>query len=459
MTDEYDLIVFGGGIAGLPVAIKSAYAGLETALVEEDYLGGTCLNRGCIPTKTMLRSAEVANLARRSEKFGIEIDGEISADMEAVVKRKDEIVESIREGAYNNVENTENLDLIEEHGIFESATEIDVSNRTLAADRVVINTGARPVIPPIAGIDEVDIQDSTSMLFLDEIPDSLVVIGGGYVGTEYAQMYSRFGSDVTIFQRGDGLLPREEPDVSDVIEDAFTDEGIEVRTGTSVTALSSAGDEITVTADGSDGTVETTISDVLLAAGRRPNTDGIGLEATGIETDDRGFVETDGSFRTTADRVYAIGDVSGHPMFTHSARDDADLLYRHLAKDEEISTEGRVVPWAVFTDPQVGHVGLTEQEARDAGYDVGIGRQEFAEQGKPKALGETEGFVKLVTDAETGELLGGHVVGEQGAEIVHELVLAIELGATADDIGNAMHIHPTLSESINSAAGGIHEPS
>lgn len=165
MTDEYDLIVFGGGIAGLPVAIKSAYAGLETALVEEDYLGGTCLNRGCIPTKTMLRSAEVANLARRSEKFGIEIDGEISADMEAVVKRKDEIVESIREGAYNNVENTENLDLIEEHGIFESATEIDVSNRTLAADRVVINTGARPVIPQIAGIDEVDIQDSTSMLF------------------------------------------------------------------------------------------------------------------------------------------------------------------------------------------------------------------------------------------------------------------------------------------------------
>jgi len=202
-----------------------------------------------------------------------------------------------------------------------------------------------------------------------------------------------------------------------------------------------------------------TVSDVALAAGHTPNTDGLRLEDVGVSLNDRGFVETDDSFETTADGVYAIGDVSGPPMFTHSARDDADLLYRHLAKDEEVSTEGRTVPWAVFTDLQVGHVGLTEQEARDEGYEVGIGRQDFAEQGKPKALGETEGFVKLVTDADTDELLGAHVVGEQGAEIVHELILAIELSATADDIANTMHIHPTLPESINSAAAGVHEPS
>ena len=459
MTDEYDLIVLGGGMAGLPVAMKSAYSGMETALVEEDLLGGTCLNRGCIPTKTMIRSAEVANLARRSEEFGIDIDGTIEADMDAIVQQKDDVVESIREGAYNNVEDNENLTLVEDHGVFESAHDLRVGDRTLAADRIVINTGARPAKPPIDGLDEVEVQDSTSLLFLDEVPDSLVVIGGGYVGTEYAQMYSRFGADVTVFQRGDRLLPREEPAVSDVIEDVFTDEGIDVHTETAVTALTTDGDEIAVEADGSDGTVGTTASDVLLAAGRRPNTDGIGLDEAGIETDEHGFVETDESFAETADGVYAIGDVSGHPMFTHSARDDADLLYRHLAKDEEVSTEGRVVPWAVFTDPQIGHVGLTEQEARDAGYDVGVGRQDLDEQAKPKALGETAGFIKLVTDAQTDELLGAHIVGEQGAEIVHELVLAIELGATAEDIASTMHIHPTLPESINSAAGGVHKPS
>ena len=458
-TDSYDLIVLGGGMAGLPVAMKSAYSGMDVALVEEDLLGGTCLNRGCIPTKTMIRSAEVANLARRSEEFGINIDGDISADMDTIIQRKDDVVESIREGAYDNVEDNENLTLVEERGVFESKQELRVGDRTLTADRIVINTGARPTRPPIDGLEEVDVLDSTDMLFLDEVPDSLVVIGGGYVGTEYAQMYSRFGADVTVFQRGDRLLPREEPGVSDVIEEVFTDEGIDVRTETSVEALKSEGSGISVEVDGPDGSDEATASDVLLAAGRRPNTDDIGLEEAGVETDDNGFVETDERFETTADGVYAIGDVSGHPMFTHSARDDADLLYRHLAKDEDVSTEGRVVPWAVFTDPQVGHVGLTEQEAREEGYEVGIGRQDLAEQAKPKALGETAGFVKLVTDAESDELLGAHIVGEQGADIIHELVLAIELDATVDDIANTMHIHPTLPESINSAAGGVHEPS
>jgi len=453
---DYGLLVIGGGMAGLPVAMKCAYSGIETALVEEDLLGGTCLNRGCIPTKTMLRSAEVANLARRSEEFGIDIDSAIEADMDAIVDRKDEIVESIREGAYENVESNENIDFIEGHGVFTSQHEVQVDDQTLSADRVVINTGARPAKPPIDGLDTVEVHDSTDLLDLDAVPDSLAVIGGGYVGCEYAQMYSRFGADVTVFQRGDRLLPDEGPDVSEVIESAFEAEGITVQTDAPVTALAETDDGIRVDADGA-GAI--TVSDVALAAGRTPNTDGLRLEDVGVSLDERGFVETDDSFQTTADGVFAIGDVSGPPMFTHSARDDADLLYRHLAKDEEISTEDRTVPWAVFTDPQVGHVGLTEQEARDEGYEVGIGRQDFADQGKPKALGEIEGFVKLVTDANTDELLGAHVVGEQGAEIVHELVLAIELGATADQIAETMHIHPTLPESINSAAGGVHKPS
>lgn len=453
---DYDLLVLGGGMAGLPVAMKCAYSGMETALVEEDLLGGTCLNRGCIPTKTMLRSAEVANLARRSEEFGIDIDGAIEVDMDAIVGRKDDIVESIREGAYENVESNENIDLVEGHGVFASPHEIQANDRTLSADTIVINTGARPTKPPIDGLNDVNVHDSTDLLERDSDPDSLAVIGGGYVGCEYAQMYSRFGADVTVYQRGERLLPDEDPEVSEVIETAFEDEGITVQTSAPVTALAETDEGIHVDAD---GTVSITVSDVALATGRTPNTDGLRLEDVDVSLDDRGFIETDDSFRTTADGVYAIGDVSGPPMFTHSARDDADLLYRHLAQAEAISTEDRTVPWAVFTDPQVGHVGLTEQEAREAGYEVGIGRQDFADQGKPKALGETEGFVKLITDADTDELLGAHVVGEQGAEIVHELVLAIELGATAEQIAETMHIHPTLPESINSAAGGVHRPS
>ena len=218
---DYDLLVLGGGMAGLPVAMKCAYSGMETALVEEDLLGGTCLNRGCIPTKTMLRSAEVANLARRSEEFGIDIDSAIEADMEAILDRKDDIVESIREGAYENVEENENIDFIEGHGVFTSQDEVQVDDQTLSADRVIINTGARPAKPPIDGLDAVEVHDSTDLLELDAVPDSLAVIGGGYVGCEYAQMYSRFGADVTVFQRGDHLLPNEDPEVSEVIESAF----------------------------------------------------------------------------------------------------------------------------------------------------------------------------------------------------------------------------------------------
>jgi dihydrolipoamide dehydrogenase len=457
-TNTYDLIVLGGGMAGLPVALKSTHHGLETALVEQNLLGGTCLNRGCIPTKTMIRSAEVANLVRRADEFGIEIDGEVGTDMEAVVERQQRVVESIREGAYSNVEDADGLDLIEGRGVFESATELSVGDRTLTADRIVLNTGARPVEPSIDGLGEVDTLDSTSALEVTELPDHLAVIGGGYVGCEFAQMYARFGAAVTVFQRGDQLLPAEGPDVSEVIEDAFEAEGIDVQTGTAVEELASTTSGTRVI-NSDDDTDDIAVSHVLVAAGRRANTDGIGIEDAGVEFDDQNFVEVDERFQTSADSVYAVGDVSGPPMFTHSARDDADLLYRHLVHDEEIDAMDRVVPHAVFTDPEVGHVGLTEKEAEKQGYEVAVGQSDYAEQGKPKALGESEGFVKLVSDAETEELLGAHIVGEQGADIVHELVLAIKLGATADDVANTIHIHPTLPEVINSAAGGVHKPS
>jgi pyruvate/2-oxoglutarate dehydrogenase complex dihydrolipoamide dehydrogenase (E3) component len=372
--DEYDLIVVGGGMAGLPVAIKSAHDELETALVEQELLGGTCLNRGCIPTKTMIRTAEVATLVDRSEEFGVAVEGEPQTDMAAVVDRQQAVVESIRSGTYDNVENTENLDFIEGHGTFESPTAIAVGDRRLRADTIVVNTGARPATPPIDGVDEVETLDSTSALELTEVPDHLAVIGGGYVGCEYAQMYARFGADVTVFQRPDRLLPGEEPDASAVIEDTFEAEDIDVHTETSVEQLEENGSQITISAIGDDESITGDASDVLLAAGRRPNTDRIGLEQTDVETDDAGFIEVDERFQTAEDSIYALGDVTGMPMFTHSARDDADLLYRHLVGDEQVNRTDRHVPHAVFTDPEVGRVGLTEKEAREQGYEVAVGR-------------------------------------------------------------------------------------
>ncbi|QCS42331.1 dihydrolipoyl dehydrogenase [Natrinema versiforme] len=458
-SDTYDLLVLGGGMAGLPVSMKSTHKGLDTALVEQDLLGGTCLNRGCIPTKTMIRSAEVANLIDRSEEFGIDLKGDAETNMEAVVKRQQQVVESIRTGAYDNVENTDGLNLVEGHGTFESPTEVAVGDQVLTADKVVINTGARPAKPPIDGIDEVETLDSTSALELSEVPEHLVVIGGGYVGCEYAQMYARFGADITVFQRPDRLLSDEEPDVSEVIEAAFESEGIDVHTATSVERLEQDNSQIEATASRNGETMTVDASDVMIATGRQPNTDTLGLEQTGVETDEKGFVEVDEQFQTTEDSIWALGDVTGMPMFTHSARDDADMLYRHLVKDESVDTDDHHIPHAVFTDPEVGRVGLTEEQARDQGYEVAVGRSDYEEQGKPKALGETEGFVKIVSDAETEEILGAHVVGEEGAAIVHELVVAMELGGTAENVADAIHIHPTLPEVINAAASGVHKPS
>ncbi|WP_227377724.1 dihydrolipoyl dehydrogenase [Haladaptatus halobius] len=458
-TDTYDLIVLGGGMAGLPVSIKGARKGLKTALIEDSYLGGTCLNRGCIPTKTMIRSAEVANLVDRAEVFGINREGEAYTDMEAVVERKQRILESIREGAYTNVENTENLDLIEGRGRFESPTEITVNDRVLTADKIVVNTGARPAKPPIEGLDEVSTLDSTSAIELTEVPRHLAVVGGGYVGCEYAQMYERFGTEVTMFQRGDRLLPQEDSDVGTEIQEVFESEGIDVRTNASVDQLESTESDIKVSATEDGETVTVDASHVLIAAGRQPNSDTIGLEKAGIETDEKGFIEIDEQFQTTADPVWALGDVVGGPMFTHSARNDADLLYRHLIKDKTIEAHDRIVPHAVFTDPQVGRVGLTEEQAKEQGYEIAVGQSDYADQGKPKALGETEGFVKIVSDADTGDILGGHIVGEQGADLIHEIVIAMKLGGSAEDIADMIHIHPTLPEVINSAAGGVHKPS
>jgi pyruvate/2-oxoglutarate dehydrogenase complex dihydrolipoamide dehydrogenase (E3) component len=279
------------------------------------------------------------------------------------------------------------------------------------------------------------------------------------VGAEYAQMYARFGADVTMYQRPERILPNEEPEVSSVVREVFESEGIGVRTKTTVEQLADTDTGIEVTASANGENTSVTASAVMIAAGRQPNSDQIGLDETAVETDERGFVEVDEQFQTAEDTVWVLGDVVDGPVFTHSARDDASLLYQRLIHDEEIDAHDRHVPHAVFTDPSVGRVGSTEREARAQDHEVAVGRSEYAEQGKPTALGETEGFVKIVSDAETVEILGAHIVGEGGADIVHEIAVAMKLGGTAEDIAETIHIHPTLPEVVNSAAGGVHKPS
>ena len=456
-TIEVDVAVIGGGMAGLPLANKAAYKGRKTVLFEQELLGGTCLNRGCIPTKTMIHSAKVAHVVRTAGAFGIEV-GEPKVDLAAIVARKNRVLELTRKNAYKQVGKNKNLTLIEERAVFEGPHRLRTGDFVVEADQIVINTGARPTMPAIEGLSEVPYHTSRTLLDVTEVPESLLVVGGGYVGVEFAQMFARFGAKVTVLQRADRLVPREDPEVSEVLLKVFRKEGIEVQLGADVQRAeqTASGVRLEAVVGGERKSIEGAA--VLIAAGRIPNTKGLGLEVAGVGTDARGFITVDTAFRTSQPHIWAIGDVVGPPMFTHSARDDADLLYGRLFKDRDTTSEGRHVPYAIFTDPEIAAVGLTEAAAREAGYDVKLDKHPFTRVARARAIGETDGFVKIVADAETDQLLGAQIIGPEAGELIHELVVAIDVGATFQQISNSLHVHPTLSEGVNAAAGGVHRP-
>jgi pyruvate/2-oxoglutarate dehydrogenase complex dihydrolipoamide dehydrogenase (E3) component len=449
----YDVLVVGGGQAGIPLAYKLAAEGMSVALAERRDLGGSCVNFGCTPTKAVIASARVAHQARRASEYGLEIP-EVRVDFPAVLQRAKDIVNLKRGGLDKGLEDADNPTLIRGHARFEGREDggfrVRVGDEPVFARQVVLDTGTRTLLPPIEGLDNVDYIESGNWLEKTELPESLAVIGGSYIGLEMAQFYNRMGSRVAVIVgRSDHVAPHEDDDVTEALHAILAEEGVEFVF--CERAESVVGDDggLTVTLDGDDPT-DLSVSHLFVATGRLPNTDDLGLENIGLETD-RGIIEVDERLATPVEGVWAAGDIRGGPMFTHTSWDDHRILLSQMAGDGSRTTE-RVVPYAIFTDPELGRVGMTEREAREAGYEVEVMTYDMRqEKGKAREIGENKGLIKVVADATNRRILGAAVLTAEGAELVHTYIDLMNAGATIDVLQNAVHIHPTLAEDIQTA--------
>lgn len=451
---KFDTIVIGSGQGGTPLSLSLAEAGWKVALIERKAVGGTCVNEGCTPTKTMIASARIAHLVRRAGDFGVHA-GEFSLDLERVVQRKREVVESFREGSKKRILDSPNLSLIEGSARFVRERQLEVTllnGRTefLEADTIVINTGTRPARPEIKGLDNVVAHDSTSIMELDELPEHLIIVGGGYVGLEFGQMFRRFGSKVTIIQRDNQLLSREDEDIAGMILEIMKDEGIEVLLDTEPLEVDSVGgNKISLTLQSSEKETTVAGSHLLLAAGRLPNTPDLDLEKTGIEIDGRGFIRVNSRLETTSKGVYAIGDVKGGPAFTHISYDDFRILKQNLLNGGSSTIEERFVPYVVFIDPQLGRIGLSEKEASSQGRDFRVAKLPFDRVARAIETDETRGMMKALVDSKTDQIIGAAILGVEGGEIMSAIQIAMMGGLPYTSLREGVFAHPTLVESLN----------
>ena len=452
---EVDAVVVGSGQGGNPLAQALAAAGRRTVVVEREHVGGTCINEGCTPTKTMVASARVAHLARRAADYGVRT-GPVDVDMEVVRRRKRDMVTSWREGGERRLEQADGLELLRGEARFVGPRRLvvtgdDGTGTTLAAPVVVLNTGARPAAPPVEGLADVPTLDSTSIMELGEVPDHLLVLGGGYIGVELAQMFRRFGARVTVVQRGDHLLAREDDDVADALADVLRAEGVEVLLGHDAVRAGGDGDGVTLTVSTGGGAERTlTGSHLLVAVGRAPNTEALDLPAAGVQTHRRGHVLVDETLATTAEGVWAIGDVTGGPAFTHVSYDDFRVLRQTLlgGGDRDDGRAGAAY-YTVFTDPQLGRVGLSESSAREQGLDVLVAAMPLSSVARAIEVDEQQGLVKAVVDAQTKRLLGATVLGVEGGEICALLQVAMMGGVPYPVLRDGVFSHPTFSELLN----------
>jgi pyruvate/2-oxoglutarate dehydrogenase complex dihydrolipoamide dehydrogenase (E3) component len=453
----YDVVIIGSGQAANPLARACAQAGKRTAVVEKVHVGGTCINEGCTPTKTMIASARVAYLARRGDEYGVR-DGEVKVDVAQVRRRKQNVVDSFREATERGLA-TAGVELVQGEARFVGERTIEVRTiaepRTLRGEVVVINTGLRPTIPTIPGLDAVPYLTSTSIMELTTAPEHLVVLGGGYVGVEFAQMFRRFGSRVTVLQRSQQLLPREDGDVADQLAQLLREDGIDVLLGASATEVARSGTHIGITyrTAGSDGAPDATTtmtgSHLLVATGRTPNTTGLGLTAAGVTRDAHGFIAVDDRLATSATGVYAVGDVAGGRAFTHVSYDDFRILRTNLLHGGNATTTGRLVPYTVFTDPALGRIGLTERDALAAGHRVRVARLPMRQVARALETAEGRGSMKAVVDDESQRILGAAVLGVDGGEIVALLQIAMMGALPYTVLRDGIFAHPTLAESMN----------
>ena len=453
-TTHYDAILIGAGQAGTPLSTTLARAGWKTAIIERVHVGGTCINEGCTPTKTMVASGRVAYLARRGADYGVQT-GPVTIDMTKVRQRKRDIVDSFRNSGQRRIETTDGVDLlIGEAGFTGPKTlELRLNNgetRELTADTILINAGARPAKPSIPGIEAVATLDSTSIMELDEIPEHLLIVGGGYIGLEFGQLFRRFGSQVTVIQRGAGLLAREDPDVAEEVANIMREDGLEILLETkpvSVKQLSAGNIQLTVQTKTGERTLNG--SHLLMAAGRVPNTDWLNLDAAGIQTDKRGFIQVNDRLETNVPGIYALGDIKGGPAFTHISYDDFRIIRTNLLEKGNATIHDRLVPYTVFIDPQLGRIGLSETDARTQGRNFKIARMPMNYVARALEMGESRGFMKAVVDADTGQILGAAVLGIEGGEIMAILEVAMIGKVPYDILRDGVFAHPTLAESLN----------
>jgi pyruvate/2-oxoglutarate dehydrogenase complex dihydrolipoamide dehydrogenase (E3) component len=451
--DHYQAIVIGSGQGGTPLSMALADAGLRTALIERSHIGGTCINEGCTPTKTMVASGRVAYLARRGKEYGVNT-GDIRIDMARVRQRKRDIVESFRNGSQRRLEKTANLDVIFGEASFTGPKNLSVrmrdgAQRTLSADRIFINAGARPAVPNLEGLADVPFLDSTSIMELDCVPEHLLVLGGGYVGLEFGQLFRRLASRVTIVQSAAQLLDREDADVAEGVLAILKQDGIEVMLKTKAVRAAKSGGQIQLTVRVGDESRDLVGSNLLVASGRTPNTDSLNVGAAGIATDARGFVKVTEKLETNVEDVYAMGDIKGGPAFTHISYDDFRILRTNLIEKGSATTENRFVPYTVFIDPQLGRVGITETQARAQNKKFRVAKMPMNYVARALEVDETRGFMKAIVDAESNQILGAAVLGIEGGEIMAMLQLAMMGQLPFTTLRDATFAHPTLAESLN----------
>lgn len=443
----YDAIIVGAGQAGPPLAQRLTLAGQTVCLVERKRFGGTCVNTGCMPTKTLVASAYAAHLARRSEDFGV-VTGPVSVDFARVMARKNRIVDTASGNIREWLDGMDGCTVLEGHARFLSPTQMQVGEPRITAPKIFLNVGGRAAIPDLPGVRDVPVLTNTTILQLTEVPAHLVVVGGSYIGLEFAQMFRRFGSEITVVEKGDRIIQREDPEISDAIQKALEAEGVRFRLKAECITFAPRDGRIGVGVDCSEGEPEVVGSHALLAVGRRPNTDDLDLEKAGVAVDARGSITVDDQLQTSAPGIWALGDCNGRGAFTHTAYNDFEIVADNLLAGADRKVTDRIDGYALYVDPPLGRVGMTEAQAIKAGHRIEVGSRPMTRVGRAIEKGETIGLMKIVVDADTQAILGAAILGAGGDEAIHAVVNAMASGAKASTLQHTVHIHPTVAELI-----------